>query len=56
MTIVVIQTCDKCGKERDLREEMRSGQQLSTIAERGGWRKLHGADVCADCIVKFVTS
>jgi hypothetical protein len=49
MTIRTIQTCNRCGKERELKPTILSAE-LKSIAQHGGWRELTDKHLCPDCI------
>lgn len=55
MTILIVQTCNKCKKERTLPYGLTSGGQVSASHEQGGWRPFNGdKHVCPQCLNEFV--
>lgn len=54
MTIRIVQTCNKCSKERELKSAGNgNGQRTFNIMDTG-WRQFNDKDVCTDCLKEFV--
>lgn len=56
MSITVVQTCEMCGKKRDL--PMASRQSRTPQPDSGGWRLLNSgsreATLCQNCVLAVV--
>jgi hypothetical protein len=54
VTIKIVQTCNKCKKERELKAgSTGNGQRTFSVMETG-WRQFNDKDVCPDCLNEFV--
>lgn len=47
MSLRVIQICDKCKKEREIKDTSQKEK------DQGGWREFDGKTICAEDIRKF---
>lgn len=54
MTISIVQTCNKCKKERPLTATSSSSGQITANHMLGGWRPFDDKHVCPDCLNAFV--
>lgn len=55
MSIKIVQTCNKCKKDRELRASSAgSGGEKRFFTQEGGWRPFGEKDVCPECINAFI--